>query len=170
VEQQKRIATSYQREQAGNLTATEVRIAAGHDLASHDRVPLANGGLYSTAGDYGRFARMLLNDGSLDGTRILKPESVKLMSSVHTGDLKTGFSAGNGWGLGVCVVRHPQGVSADLSPGSFGHGGAYGTQAWIDPVRKIAYVLMVQRANFPNADDTGLRKAFQAVGVRALAK
>jgi CubicO group peptidase (beta-lactamase class C family) len=58
-------------------------------------------------------------------------------------------------------VREPQGVSAALSPGSFGHGGAYGTQAWIDPVTKVGYVLMVQRANFPNADASDLRKAFQ---------
>ena len=55
------------------------------------------------------------------------------MTTVQTGDLKTGFTAGNGWGLGWCVVREPQGVTAMLSPGTFGHGGAYGTQAWIDP-------------------------------------
>ena len=81
------------------------------------------------------------------------------MSAVQTGDLKTGFTPGNAWGLGVCVVREPRGVSAALSPGSFGHGGAYGTQAWIDPVKKVAYVLMVQRANFPNADASDVQKS-----------
>ena len=59
------------------------------------------------------------------------------------------------------MVREPQGVTAMLSPGSFGHGGAYGTQAWIDPVKGVAYVLMVQRANFPNADNSDLRGDFQ---------
>ena len=42
---------------------------------------------------------------------------------------------------------------------SFGHGGAYGTQAWIDPQRGLAYVLMVQRSNFPNSDASDVRKA-----------
>ena len=45
-----------------------------------------------------------------------------------------------------------EGVAEMLSPGSYGHGGAWGTQAWIDPVKGVAYVLMVQRSNFPNSD------------------
>ena len=98
---------------------------------------------------------------TLDGRRYLKPESVKLMTTIQTGDLKTGFTEGNGWGLGWCVVREPQGVTAMLSPGTFGHGGAYGTQAWIDPVKKRIYILMVQRANFPNSDASEVRRAFQ---------
>ena len=84
------------------------------------------------------------------------------MTSIQTSDLKTGFTDGNGWGLGWCVVRKPQGVTGMLSPGTFGHGGAYGTQAWIDPVKQTIYVLMVQRANFPNADASDVRRAFQA--------
>ena len=84
------------------------------------------------------------------------------MSTIQSGELKTGFTDGNGWGLGCGVVLHPQGPTAVLSPGTFGHGGAYGTQAWIDPVKNVAYVLMVQRANFPNADASGLRSDFQA--------
>ena len=79
---------------------------------------------------------MILHGGELDGKRYVKPESVKLMTSLQTGDLKTGFTPGNGWGLGWCVVREPQGVTAMLSPGTFGHGGAYGTQAWIDPGKR----------------------------------
>ena len=67
----------------------------------------------------------------------------------------------DGWGLGWCVTREPQGVTAMLSPGTFGHGGAYGTQAWIDPVKKRAYILMIQRADFPNSDASEVRKAFQ---------
>jgi CubicO group peptidase (beta-lactamase class C family) len=57
-----------------------------------------------------------------------------------------------------------------LSPGTFGHGGAWGTQAWIDPVKGVAYVLMVQRANFPNSDASEVRRAFQATAAVALAK
>ena len=55
-----------------------------------------------------------------------------------------------------------------LSPGSFGHGGAYGTQAWIDPKLHRCYILMVQRANFPNSDASPVRKAFQEAAAKAL--
>jgi CubicO group peptidase (beta-lactamase class C family) len=104
---------------------------------------------------------MLLNGGTLDGQTVLKKESVKQFSSVHSGDLKTGFTPGNAWGIGCCIVREPQGVTEALSPGSYGHAGAYGTQAWIDPTRNRIYVLMVQRANFPNSDASSVRATFQ---------
>jgi CubicO group peptidase (beta-lactamase class C family) len=57
-----------------------------------------------------------------------------------------------------------------LSPGTYGHGGAWGTQAWIDPVKGVAYVLMVQRANFANSDASGVRHNFQQAAANALAK
>lgn len=159
-EQLPRLAKSYRKEE-DKLVETQIFLLQGKAPTSTDRYPAANGGLFSTAPDYARFARMLLNDGSLDGTQYLKPESIKLMSTIQTGDLKTGFTEGNGWAIGCCVVRQPQGVSATLAPGAFGHGGAYGTQAWIDPANDRVYVLMVQRANFPNADNSDLRKGFQ---------
>jgi len=169
-EQMARLAKSYQAT-GGKLEETPVAFLAGRDASAHDHVPAANGGLFSTAQDYGRFCQMLLNQGSLGGRQYLKPESVKLMSTIQTGDLKTGFTEGNGWGLGCCVVRNPQGVTAVLSPGTFGHGGAYGTQAWIDPVKHVIYVLMVQRSNFPNSDASDVRRAFHAaVAASATAK
>ena len=167
--QQQRIAQTYRKDpKTGQLEPASVSLFAGLDLADPHRVPLANGGLYSTASDYARFCRMLLNDGSLDGHVYLKPDTVKLMSSILSGDVETGFTPGNGWGAAVCVVRHPQGVTGMLSEGSFGHGGAYGTQAWIDPVKGRAYILMVQRQNFPNSDASDVRKAFQQAAVDAL--
>jgi CubicO group peptidase (beta-lactamase class C family) len=48
-----------------------------------------------------------------------------------------------------------------LSPGTFGHGGAYGTQVWIDMKRGVALIMMIQRSNFNNGDDTPVRLAFQ---------
>jgi CubicO group peptidase (beta-lactamase class C family) len=160
-EQVSRLARSYART-GDKLNEAPIFILDGHAPNSRQRYPAANGGLFSTAPDYGRFCQMILNDGQLDGKRYLKPESVKQLCSVQTPDsITTGFTPGNGWGLGWCVVRQPQGVSEKLSPGSFGHGGAYGTQAWIDPVRGVAYVLMTQRANFPNSDASDLRKQFQ---------
>jgi len=96
-------------------------------------------------------------------------QQVKQMTTLQTPEsIRTGFTEGNGWGFGWCVVRKPQGVSEKLSPGSFGHGGAYGTQAWIDPKKGRAYILMTQRANFPNSDDSPVRKAFQEAAAAAL--
>jgi CubicO group peptidase (beta-lactamase class C family) len=165
-----RMAKSYRRTPEGKLEEAEIFLLAGRDPSSRDRHPAANGGLFSTASDYARFCRMVLREGELDGRRYLKPESVRKMTAVLTGDLQTGFTPGNGWGLGWCVVRKPEGVTAALSAGSFGHGGAYGTQAWIDPEKGRAYILMVQRANFPNADASEVRRAFQEAAIAAEAR
>jgi CubicO group peptidase (beta-lactamase class C family) len=160
-EQLKRLSKSYARTPDGKLTEATNPILYGKSPTDRDRFPAANGGLFSTATDYGLFAQMLLNQGTLNGKQYLKPATVAQMSTIQTGDLTTGFTPGNGWGLGCCVVRTPQGVTGMLSSGTFGHGGAYGTQAWIDPVRKLAYVLMVQRSNFANGDASDLRREFQ---------
>ncbi len=145
-----------------------------------DRPPQGNGGLYSTARDYARFCQMLLNGGSFDGHRYLSVAALKFLNTPQTGDLPTGFfqndTYGNhgtnyAWGIGTCVLRTPhEGVPAMLSPGTYGHGGAWGTQAWIDPVKGVAYVLMVQRSNFPNSDASEVRRAFQQAAANALAK
>ena len=126
---------------------------------------------HSTAPDYARFCQMLLNGGSLEGRRYLSAAAMKFLSTPQTGNLPTGFfqneTYGNrgtnyGWGIGTCVLRTPhEGVAEMLSPGSYGHGGAWGTQAWIDPVKGVAYVLMVQRSNFPNSDASDVRREFQ---------
>jgi CubicO group peptidase (beta-lactamase class C family) len=166
-EQLARLAKTYRRA-GGKLEATTVM--SGYAPSGERRFPAANGGLFSTAADYGRFCQMILNEGTLDRKQYLTPGSVKLMTSIQTGDIKTGFTEGNGWGLGWCVVRKPDGVTGMLSPGTFGHGGAYGTQAWIDPEKGVIYVLMVQRADFPNADASDVRRAFQSAVVESMGK
>ena len=155
-----RLATTYKREGDALIPA---KLPWDFDPTNIGHYPAPNGGLFSTASDYGRFCRLLLNDGTLDGRTYLSKAAVTQLRTVASGDLKTGFTDGNGWGLGVCVIRQPQGVSAALSAGSYGHGGAFGTQAWIDPVKGVAYVLMVQRSNFPNSDNSDVRKVFQEV-------
>jgi CubicO group peptidase (beta-lactamase class C family) len=167
-EQLPRLATSYRRTDEGELEPTENFFLMGKGATSRDRFPAANGGLFSTAPDYVKFCQMILNGGELDGRRYLKRESVEKMTTVQTDDLKTGFTNGNGWGLGWCVIRNPQGPTEMLSPGTFGHGGAYGTQAWIDPQRERIYLLMVQRANFPNSDASEVRRDFQKAAAEAL--
>jgi CubicO group peptidase (beta-lactamase class C family) len=148
------------------------------EFGPRDRPPQGNGGLYSTAADYARFCQMLLDGGTFNGRRYLSATALKFLATPQTGELPTGFfqndtfgkrGANYGWGIGTCVLRTPhEGVAAMLSPGSFGHGGAWGTQAWIDPVKGIAYILMVQRSNFPNSDASDVRRDFQQAVAAAL--
>jgi len=127
-----------------------------------------SGGLFSTASDMARFYQMVLNGGQFGGRRILSKEAVEEMTRLQTGDLTTAFTPGNGWGLGWCIVLQPQGVTRMLSPGTFGHGGAFGTQGWIDPKREMIFVLMIQRAGFGNGDASELRDALQDLAVKAV--
>jgi CubicO group peptidase (beta-lactamase class C family) len=141
---------------------------------------LGNGGLFSTGPDYARFCQMLLGGGTFDGKRYLSSESFQLLTTVQTGGLPTGFFQGPeygsrgtnyGWGIGTCILRAPHpGVAAMLSPGTFGHGGAWGTQAWMDPQRGVAYILMVQRPDAGNSDASEVRRAFQQAASDALGK
>jgi len=161
--QRARIATPY-RVVAGKLVEQGF---GGYNPADHNRHPAPNGGLFSTAPDYARFLQMLLNRGSLEGRQYLKPETVELMTAIHTGDFRTGWNPGHGWGLGVAVLREPQGVTATLSPGTFGHVGVMGTHGWADPSRMRVHVLMIQRSG-GNFDDTAARRAFHTATAAAL--
>lgn len=101
-------------------------------------------GLYSTAEDLFRFHQMMLNGGQFQGRRILSKASVEVMTATHTGDLKTGHIPGAGRGLTWETVRTPEGTLLYLSEGSFGHGGAFGTHAWVDPKRNLVGIFLVQ--------------------------
>jgi CubicO group peptidase (beta-lactamase class C family) len=149
------------RQEADRLTpVTEARFQKEHILR-RDRPALGNGGLYSTAEDYSLFARMMLNGGECKGKRYLSAAAVKQMTSIHTGDLKAGFVPGSAWGLTVGIVRQPQGITAVYSPGAYGHGGAFGTQAWMDPAKGMALILMIQRVGLKNSDASEMRRVFQ---------
>ena len=114
---------------------------------------------------------MVLNDGVAGKRRLLSKEAVAQMTSTQTGDLKAGFLEGMSFGLGWGVVRQPMGVTAMLSPGTFGHGGAYGTQGWVDPQQDLIFVLMIQRAKLvPNSDASDVRRVFQETVIAALKK
>jgi len=115
-----------------------------------------------------RFYRMMLSGGALDGKRILKEESVRTMTQVQTGELKCGFVDGMGFGYGFGVVREPKGVTGMLSPGSFGHGGAFATQSWADPKRDLFVILMIQRTGLPNGDASEMRQEVQQLAVDAI--
>jgi len=155
-----RLVTPCQQEGGGLVQVNSARFQKEYILR-RDRPSLGNGGLYSTAQDYSLFARMMLNGGEWKGKRYLSAAAVKQMTSIQTGELKAGFIPGSAWGLTVGIVTQPQGVTAMQSPGTFGHGGAYGTQAWMDPVKGVALILMIQRVGLKNSDDSEMRKVFQ---------
>ena len=175
--QRARLVTAY----AKNATTGALDVVPPRqDFGPRNRPPQGNGGLYSTAPDYARFARMLLNGGTLDGRRYLSADAMTFLTTPQTGDLPTGFfqtedrgshGANYGWGIATCILKTPHdGVASMLSPGSYGHGGAWGTQAWIDPVKGVAYILMIQRSGLPNSDGSDVRLAFQQAAAKALAK
>lgn len=164
-DQQKRLAKLYQ------PTADKKDIEPGtHWLfdMSPDVTPNPSGGLYSTAADIVRFYQMELNGGELNGKRVLSADAVKQMTSLQSGELQTGFTPGNGWGLGFCLVREPQGPTQMVSAGTFGHGGAFGTQSWADPAKEMIFILMVARQNFGSGDASDIRAEFQKQAVAAV--
>ncbi|MBL9160408.1 MAG: beta-lactamase family protein [Verrucomicrobiales bacterium] len=160
-----RLATSYDQKAGGPLTRTTIRYLS-EPYSNQKRAPLAAGGLFSTAGDLIKLYTMLLNGGESAGKRYLQAETLARMTMDHAGGLKAGFTDGMGMGLGFQVVREPTGVTAMLSPGTYGHGGAHGTQGWIDPEKKAIYILLIQRAGLPNGDASPMRLAFQKAAVK----
>jgi CubicO group peptidase (beta-lactamase class C family) len=108
------------------------------------KYPLPEGGLYSTASDLYVLYQMMLNKGQVNGVRILSPASVEVMTRVHTGDLTTS-QAGAGWGLGWFVIKDASGTLSLLSPGTYGHGGRYGTFCFIDPQKDLIGIFMIHR-------------------------
>jgi CubicO group peptidase (beta-lactamase class C family) len=116
-----------------------------------DRLESGGGGLVSSTHDYARFIQMLVNNGELDGVRILKPESVRIMSTNSlTGeeDMRFGIGgpgqAGHGWGVDMAVLYDPQAAGSPQGPGTYYWAGAAGTSFWIDPVNDIFWLSMIQ--------------------------
>ncbi|MBC8003544.1 MAG: serine hydrolase, partial [Opitutaceae bacterium] len=100
-------------------------------------------GLFTTASDLARFARMMLNNGELDGVRVFQPEIVKLMTSVQTPD-EMSVRRGLGWDIDSGYSR-PRG---SLFPrGSYGHTGFTGTCLWIDPFSKTFWIFLSNRVH-----------------------
>ena len=105
-------------------------------------------GLVSTARDYLHFEQMLVNKGELFGNRLLRPESVEMMSTDQAGDLyanapKGGTGVAFGYTVGITV--DPELAKTGRSAGAFGWGGAAGTVSWTDPKEELAVSIMVQQ-------------------------
>jgi len=123
------------------------------------------GGLLSTAADYIRFCLMMVNGGELNGTRLLSPKTVELMSRDHLGGIPAFFGRpGESFGLGFAVVEDV-GQSGSLeSDGNYYWGGAAGTGFWIDPEEGMVGVFMTQ--SVPHM--TQLRSRFRLLTYQAL--
>ena len=119
-----------------DITAPPAMLAGGH-------------GIVSTVMDYARFCQMMLEEGSLDGVRILGSETVAYMTADHLGDINRGGTVylpgpGYGFGLGFAVRTH---AGRSRWPGSVGEyfwGGYAGTYFWVDPTKEMIVVYMMQ--------------------------
>ncbi|MFL6799804.1 MAG: serine hydrolase domain-containing protein [Xanthobacteraceae bacterium] len=163
-QQRRREASMHQREAKALLVAQPV------ERQDPERKSFSGGGgIYSTAPDYLRLLRALLRGGSLDGARILRPETVALMGQNQIGDIEAGVlrttapAASNDvdffprinlrWGFGHMINMQP--VPAGRAAGSLTWAGLFNTYYWIDPARHLAAVFMTQV--LPFADRRSLR-------------
>jgi CubicO group peptidase (beta-lactamase class C family) len=167
-----RLATVYAPSESGGL----VPIPSDPNVGKPPGMPSGGGGLYSTAGDYLRFAQMLANGGTLDGVSILKPGSVATMSTNHVPEkLRTSefgigghrMVPGYGFGYNVAVFDDPAKVGSQTGVGTYGWDGAAGTYFWIDPANDIVFVGMLQRLVFlpgmPEVQELSLKLVHEAL-------
>lgn len=135
------------------------RIASLYDISEEEpkrlNVPFTKpsrggAGLFSTLGDYLRFSRMLLNNGELEGVRLLKPQTVaemarnQLTGKVYPIRFAGHLSHGEGYGLGVGVMVEPVVAAIAGSQGTYGWSGSESTHFWIDPARQLIGIILAQ--------------------------
>lgn len=150
--EQARVATVYQWDRTAGKLAP-MSDPPGRDFFEADHVESGGGGLVSSMHDYARFAQMLLNKGTLDGAKILKPETVELMTQNHIGDLRVGFdgnaatsgNSGSGFGLDFSVIYDPVAAKTQQGKGTFSWFGIAGTWFWVDPTNDLFFIGMIQR-------------------------
>ncbi|OCK60161.1 hypothetical protein LMTR3_19255 [Bradyrhizobium sp. LMTR 3] len=120
-------------------------------------------GMSATIGDYVRFLQMLQNEGELDGVRVLRAETVRQMTQNATGNMPTIRGPGWGFTLGFGILTDPAAAKSRLPAGSYGWGGIYGTQFWIDPTNRVIGIVMTQTAIIGSGPiSNAVREAFYA--------
>jgi len=159
-----RFAALYSRSDSGVLSRVPDAQARAFNT-NHWALTPGSYGFTSTVDDYMRFARMLVNGGTLDGVRVLKPETVRLMSTSHLADSVTDRSwlpskGQVGFGIDFAVRTRPPATAAENNGtvGEFFWDGAASTLFWVDPVNQLTAVLFVQLVPF---DRVGLHKGFR---------
>jgi CubicO group peptidase (beta-lactamase class C family) len=162
-----RIAMVY-KHQDGKLVIAGGEILAGdpRKYRASAKYPAPEFGLYSTASDLEKFYAMLLNGGVANGHRFLSRRTIETMREVFTPDVNpSGWLGGTGYGLTFEVVNRPTGTLLLHSMGTFGHGGAFGTEGWMDPKNDLIRIVLVQVS-----DGTGgpARAAVMQIGEAAL--
>lgn len=132
-----------------------------HDPTSRRMGGVAgHAGLFSTVTDVSRYARMILNGGELDGVRVLKPETIQLMTAPHTpANMKDKRALG--WDMETAYSK-PRGK---FGAASFGHTGFTGTCLWIDPASRSFYIFLSSRLHEP-AKGSDVRKLYLKLGER----
>lgn len=139
-----RLATLYAPKEPSGIKRSESPAQEG--FKKKPALLLGGAGLTSTLDDYARFYAMLLNDGQLEGTRILSRKSVELMRSDHLAALPHAGLLPEWEGFGLTFAVNPgPGKSPDVSsPGSYRWGGAAGTSFWIDPKERMFGIFLIQ--------------------------
>lgn len=122
-------------------------------------------GLSSTIDDYAVFLQMLLNGGTYNGHRLLKPTTVQLMTQNQLGEVNQGL---NKFGLGFSIVTAKGAAQTGQSVGSYEWGGIFGTTYWVDPKEKLVVLLYTQK--YPNSMTPDLVPKFKKLVYEALAK
>jgi CubicO group peptidase (beta-lactamase class C family) len=144
-----RFATCYDRTDKGELVVTPDFPTYHFDR--EPAVPAGGGGLVSTAGDFLKFAQMLLNGGELAGVRILGPKTLNLMRANHLPETLTLTEtlgdqfAGIGWGYDVGVIADPSVLGCPCGKDTYFWLGGARTWFWVDPVNDLVFVGLVQR-------------------------
>lgn len=122
-------------------------------------------GMFTTAADLARFARMILNQGELDGVRFLKPETVRLMTSVQS-PARVDDWRGLGWDMDTSYSKQ----RGNIFPlGGFGHTGFTGPSIWIDPHSESFVIFMSNRVHPDGTGDVlGLRRVLGTLAAEAI--
>jgi len=150
------------------------------EIPQEPEFPMGGGGLYSTVGDYLKFAQMILHGGTFNGVQVLRPDTVAAMSKNAMGELvcrpmKTAnaasshdvdFVAGMKWGLSFLI--NPEPMPTGRSAGSLAWAGLANSYFWIDPARQVAGVYATQVLPFFDPQAVHAFEAFEAAVYQAL--
>jgi len=181
--QRKRLVAMHGREPDGSLAPIPF------ELEQDPEFHMGGGGLYGTAGDYIKFTQMVLNKGKGNGNQVLKPETVAMMGQNHIGELTmtrmtsaVAFATNDvdlypdmvkKWGLSFLITTAQ--TAEGRSPGSLAWAGLANTYFWIDPVRDVAGVILMQVLPFADGKcleafagfERGVYAGLDAAGQRA---
>ncbi|GAB3236091.1 serine hydrolase domain-containing protein [Hymenobacter seoulensis] len=146
-EKQTRLAKLYTEDASKNTIPSPAKLASlGYISPEYPNTAgtyFAGGaGLSSTIDDYAVFLQMLLNEGEYRGQRLLKPATVRLITSNQIGSVEQGL---NKFGLGFSIITPKGAAQSGLSEGTFEWGGIFGTTYWVDPKEKIVALLYTQK-------------------------